>query len=364
MDKIRIAVIGCGDIAFRSYLPAIKELSDQIELVATCDLDRARADQARDTFQAGRSCASADEVLALPGLDGVLILTPMQSHGPLVVAALEAGRHVFVEKVMAVTMAEADHAVELAGQKGLVLACAPATIFLSAYQRVKELCDTGAIGRLCFAHALGAHMGPARWDDFTGDPSWFYQPGAGPLLDLAVYPLHILTQIAGPVKRVTAFSGLALPEIVATARQVRGQTLRVQVDDTTPMILDFGNATFATVEASYNMLSSRLPAMQLWGSEGALTAPQFLGSEVGVWLRQQGDDSPLPSQGEWEIVAMPETLLDRFGIAAGLPHWLDCIRSGKQPVNDGRHGRHILDVLLSAQRSARTGQAVQVASSF
>jgi predicted dehydrogenase len=355
MDKIRIAIIGCGDIAFRSYLPTIRELGDQVELVTTCDLDRARADQARDTYQAGRSCATADKVLAQPDLDGVVILTPMPSHGRLAVAALEAGRHVYVEKVMAVTIAEADRMVELAEQKGLVLACAPSTILLPAYQRVKELIDTGAIGRLCFAHALGAHGGPARWDDFTGDPTWFYQQGAGPLFDLAVYPIHILTQIVGPVKRVAAFSGLALPEIVMTAQQVRGQTLRVQVDDTTPMILDFGNATFATVDASYNMLSSRLPAMQLWGSDGALTAPQFLGDEVGVWRRQDA---------QWDIVNLPPTAADRFGIAAGLPHWLDCIHGRKKPVNDGRHGRHILDVLLSAQRSARTGQAVPVATTF
>jgi predicted dehydrogenase len=355
MDKIRIAVIGCGDIAFRSYLPTIRDLADRVDLVVVCDRDKVRADQAKEMYGASTSSAVADEVLARNDLDGVVILTPMVPHGRQAIAAMEEGKHVYVEKVMATNLAEADRMVELAEQRHLVLSCAPSTILLSAYQRAKEIIDTGAIGRLCLAHALGAHGGPARWDDYNSDPTWFYQEGGGPLFDLAVYPVHILTQIVGPVKRVTAFSGLALPEITMTAQTVRGRTVKVQVDDTTPMILDFGNATFATVDASYNMLSSRLPAMQFWGSEGALTAPQFMGDEVGLWHRGDAD---------WKIINLPPTAADRSGIAAGLLHWLDCIRHATKPVNDGRHGRHILDVLISAQLSARTGQAVEMTTTF
>jgi len=355
MDKIKISIIGCGDIAFRSYLPAIRQLADRVELVATCDRDKARAEQAGAEYGAQQSFTDADAMLAQSDLDGVVILTPMRHHGPLAIAALEAGKHVYVEKVIAVDIAQADRMVELADQKSLALACAPSTILTSAYQHLKALIEAGEIGRVCFMHALGAHGGPARWDGFTGDPTWFYQPGAGPLFDLAVYPVQVMTQILGPVRRVTAFSGLALPEILATAQQVRGQTIKVEVDDTTPMLLDFGNATFATVEASYNMLSSRLPVMQFWGSQGALTAPQFMGDEVGVWHR--GD-------AEWELRHLPPNLYDRLGIAAGLPHWLDSIREGRQPINDGRHGRHILDILLAAQSSAHTGRAMELGTSF
>jgi predicted dehydrogenase len=355
MDKIKLGVIGCGDIAFRSYLPAIQQLADRAELVATCSRSVGHAERARAEYGAQRSYTDADEMLTQADLDAVVILTPMRLHGPQAIAALEAGKHVYVEKVMAVDMAEADRMVELAEQKDVILACAPATVLTSAYERVNALIKDGQVGRICFAHALGAHGGPARWDDFAGDPTWFYQPGGGPLFDLAVYPIHILTQILGPVRRVTAFSGLALPQILATAQRARGQTIKVEVDDTTLMLLDFGDATLASVNASFNMLSSRLPAMQFWGSEGALTAPQFLGDEVGIWHRGAPD---------WELLHLPPTPVDRLGIAAGLPHWLDCIRDGKQPVNSGQHGRHVLDVLSSAQTSARTGQAIELATRF
>ena len=355
MDRIRLAVVGCGDIAFRSYLPAIREMAEQVELVATCDIERERAERAKAEYGARQAFADAQDLLATADVDGVLVLTSMVPHGPLCIAAVEAGRHVYVEKVMAVDLPAADRMIELAESRNLCLSCAPSTILLSAFQHVKKMVAAGEIGRISFAQALGAHQGPARWDGYTSDPTWFYQPGAGPLFDLAVYPVQILTHLFGPVRRVAAFAGLAVPEVVMTAQAVRGKTVRVNVDDTVPMILDFGHATFATVNTSYNMLASRLPAMQFWGDQGALTAPQFLGDEVGVWHR--GDR-------EWTITHLPPTLYDRLGVAAGLPHWLDCIREGKQPVNNARHARHVLEVLLSALASAHEGRVVELKTTF
>ncbi|MHB0857777.1 MAG: Gfo/Idh/MocA family protein [Anaerolineae bacterium] len=355
MHKTKIGIVGCGDIAFRSYLPATRQLADRLELVATCDIDASRAEAARDQYGAQGAYTDAETMLREADLDGVLILTSMVPHGALGLAALEAGKHVYVEKVMAVDLPGADRMLQLAEEKGLTLSCAPSTILLSAYQRLKEHVQSGEIGRISFMQALAAHHGPARWNDYTTDPTWFYQPGAGPLFDLAVYPVQILTHLFGPVRRVTAFSGLALPELAMTAQAVRGQQLCVQVDDTTPMILDFGDTTFATVMCSYNMLSSRQPAMQFWGSQGSLSAPQFLGDEVGVW--HSGDR-------EWQISHLPATLYDELGVAAGLPHWLDCIEAGTQPINDGRHGRHVLEVLLSCYVSAREGRAVEITSTL
>ena len=354
-DKIKLGVVGCGDIAFRSYLPAIRKLADRAELVATCDVNLARVERAKAEYGAQRAFADTGDMLAKADLDGVLVLTPMIPHGPLAIAALEAGKHVYVEKVMAVNLAEADRMVELAEAKQLILACAPSTILLSAYQELKRLVKAEEVGHISLISALGAHFGPARWEGYTSDPTWFYQPGAGPLFDLAVYPVQILTHLFGPVKRVSAFAGLAVPELVMTAQSVRGKTVKVQTDDTATMILDFGNTTLASVNVSYNVLSSRFPAMQFWGSRGALTAPQFLGDELGIW--HQGDK-------EWTINHLPPTLYDTLGVAAGLPHWLDCICEGKQPINNARHGRHVLEVLLSAQASARSGRAVEPKTSF
>lgn len=353
MNKIKLGIVGCGDIAFRSYLPAIKQMADQVELVATCDIDIGRAERAKAEYGAQQVFADAKEMLAKADVDGVMVLTSMVPHGPLCLAALEAGKHTYVEKVMAVELAQADRMIALAESKGLILSCAPSTILLSAFQRIKEWVQAGEVGRITFAHAFGGHHGPARWDGYTSDPTWFYQPGAGPLFDLAVYPVQILTHVLGPVRRVSAFSGIALPEVVMTAQPVHGQTVKAGIDDTTVMLLDFGNSTFASIDVSYNLLASRFPAMQFFGTGGSLTAPQFLGDEVGIWRQ---------SEREWQVSHLPPTLYDKLGVAAGLPHWLDCIHEGKQPINNARHARHVLAVLLSCYTSARSGKAVEIAN--
>jgi len=360
MEKLRLGLIGCGDIAFRSYLPAIKEMANRIDLVAVCDTDVARAERAKAEYGARQVFADAEEMLAKASLDGVMVLTSMVPHGSLSIMALEAGKHVYVEKPMAVELTQADRMLELSESKGLVLSCAPSTILLSAFQRVKQLIDSGEVGRITFVHAIGAHHGPARWDGYTSDPTWFYQKGAGPLFDLAVYPVQILTQLFGPVQRVSAFAGLAVPELTITAEPVRGKTLRPEVDDTVVMILQFASrgqaaGTFATLDCSFNMLNSRLPNMQFFGTSGSLTAPQFLGDEVGVW--HQGDK-------EWQITHLPATLYDRLGVAAGLPHWLDSIEAGRQPINNARHARHVVEVLTACKVSSDTNKAIPIAGGF
>jgi predicted dehydrogenase len=353
MDRLRLGLIGCGDIAFRSYLPAIKQLADRVQLAAVCDLRADKAEQARAEYGPTRVFARPEDLIASSDVDGVMVLTSMVPHGPLCTAALEAGKHVYVEKVMAVEVSQADRMVELSQAKNLILSCAPSTILLSAFQRVKELLDSGAIGRVSFAHALGAHHGPARWDGYTSDPTWFYQAGAGPLFDLSVYPVQILIHLFGAVKRVSAYSALALPEVTMTPGEVRGQTVHVGIDDTTCMLLDFGGIPMASVDTSYNVLSARCPDMQFYGSEGALTAPQFLSNDVGIWR---------PGDRQWQVTQTPTTLYDQLGVAAGLPHWLDSIRDGTQPVNNARHGRHLLEVLLACYDSAKSGKAVEIKS--
>jgi predicted dehydrogenase len=349
MYKIKLGVIGCGDIAFRSYLPAIQRLAHMVELTAVCDIVATRADRAKAQYGARAAFADAEEMLASAELDGVLVLTDMRSHGPLSLAALEAGKHVYVEKVMATDLPQADRMIRLASERGTVLACAPSTVLLSAFQWVKKVVESGQVGRITFAHAFAGHHGPARWKEYTSDPTWFYLPGAGPLFDLAVYPVHIFAQILGPIRRVSAFSGLAVKELAMTAEPVRGKILRPAVDDTAVVLLDFGDTVFATIDVSYNLLAARFAQMQFFGTCGSVTAPQFLGDEVGIWRQDSR---------EWNVQRLPATEYDELGVAAGLLHWVDCIREGKEPINNARHARHVLEALLACYRSAETGQAV------
>lgn len=352
MARVKVGVVGCGDIANRNYLPGIVALKEKAELVAVCDIIKERAQRAKERFGAQEAYTDFEKMLARADIEGVVNLTHMPMHGPLSIAALEAGKHVYVEKPMAVTLADADREVELAREKGLKLCCAPPTFLSSMNQKVKEIIDSGAIGKICFARAHGSHGGPARWEGYTSDPTWFYQKTAGPVLDLAVYSIDTLTRVLGPVKRVTAFSGLAVPELTILSQGARGKRLRPEVDDTTLMLLDFGGIPIASVDGTYNLLASQGPWIEFYGDKGTLNVPHF-GQELQLF--QAESEAP-----GWQTVKVETTDLDRMGLAVGINHWLDCILQDREPFLSGEHARHVLKVMLAAYESAETGRVVEL----
>jgi len=353
MAKVKVGVVGCGDIAFRSYLTGIAALGEKAELVAVCDIIEKWAQRAKEKYGALEAYTDFQEMLARSDIEGVVNLTPMPMHGPLSIAALEAGKHVYVEKPMATCLADADREVELAEEKRLKLCCAPSLFLNSMNQKVKELIDGGAIGKVCFARAHGYHAGPARWKAYSSDPTWFYQKTAGPVLDLAVYPIDTLTRVLGPVKRVAAFSGLAVPELTILAEGARGKKLRPEVDDTTLMLLDFGGIPIACVDGSYNRLASQGPEMEFYGDKGTLNVPLWRGKELQLFQAE----SKAPG---WQTVEVESTDLDRMEYAIGIDHWLDCILQDREPFLSGKHARHVLEVMLAAYESAETGRAVEL----
>lgn len=358
MAKVKVGVVGCGDIAFRNYLPGMKALADKAELVAVCDLVEERAQRAKEQFDAPEVYTDFQEMLSRAEIEGVVNLTHMPMHGPLSIAALEAGKHLYVEKPMATSLMDADREVELAEERGLKLCCAPPTFLSSMHQKVKELIEGRAIGKVCFARAHGSHGGPARWEGYTSDPTWFYQKTAGPVLDLAVYSIDTLIRVLGPVKRVAAFSGLAVPELTILAEGARGKKLHPEVDDTTLMLLDFaprgpgGGIPIASVDGTYNLLASQGPWMEFYGDKGTLNTPHF-GRELQLF--QIESEAP-----GWQTVEVESTDLDRMGLAIGIDHWLDCILQDRAPILSGEHARHVLEVMLAAYESAETGRAVEV----
>src|SRR6185312_12701090 len=110
-----------------------------------------------------------------------------------------------------------------------------------------------------------ANMGPAAWRVYTGDPAVFYTPGVGPMIDLGVYALHAITGILGPVKRIQAMGGISIPERNVLIDRLAGQKIAVSTPDHILLHLDFGNATFGQVLASFATPRSKAPALEVHG---------------------------------------------------------------------------------------------------
>jgi predicted dehydrogenase len=338
---LRLGIVGCGNV-LDAYLPQCHKLRQRG--LAEVALAAGRPAQKERALALGvpRFTTSADQVIASPEVDLVLILTSMNEHARLACAALEAGKHVLVEKPLATSLEDAAALVTLAqGSRGH-LVCAPFTILSPTFQTIARRLCRGDIGKPCSARARYGWAGP-WWTE------WFYKPGGGCLFDLGVYCLTSLTGLLGPARRVTAFTGVAIPE-----REINGRKIKVEAEDNAQVLLDFGEACFAVVTSGFTLQQYRNPALEVYGTTGTL---QMLGDD---W-DPDGYEWFQNSAGCWQV--FKETDPD-WPWADGLRHLVECIHAGTRPLVTPEHARHVLEIMLKAQQSGREGRALALESTF
>jgi predicted dehydrogenase len=334
---VRIGIIGCGSV-LEQYLAEAGRLRAQAEVVLACGRPHQR--QAAAGFGIPRFTTDSGELIGSPEVDLVVILTPPRSHGSLARAALEAGKHVLVEKPLAASLEEARDLVALSEKSRGLLLCAPFTVLSPTFQAMARRIRIGEIGRPVSARARYGWAGP-WWSD------WFYRPGGGPLLDLAIYNVSTLAGLLGEARRVTALAGTAVPE-----REVNGERIRVEVEDNAQVLIEFEGGALAVVTSGFAIQQYRGPAVEIYGTEGTI---QMLGDDwdpdgYELWQNRAGC---------WQFFR--ETAPD-WPWTDGLRHLVECIRTGERPLVTPANAYHVLEVLIRAQASARDGQAKAIES--
>jgi predicted dehydrogenase len=339
---VRLGMAGCGNVA-GAYLTLAERLqrSGQAEIVALHGAEKHRR-RAREEWRIPAFHTDYAEMLARPDVDAVVILTPMPEHAPMAKAALLAGKHVLVEKPMATNLDDARDLVATARHCQRHLVCAPFTVLSPTFQAIARRLRRGDIGRVVSARGRYGWAGP-DWTD------WFYKPGGGALFDLGVYILTTLTGWLGPVRRVMAMTGVAIPE-----RMIQGRPVRVEADDNTQVLLDFGGARFASLTTGFTLQQYRGPSIELFGTEGTLNLSGDDWDPDGYEIWQN-------SAGCWQC--FKETQPD-WPWTDGLRHLVECIQSGARSQVAPEHAFHVLDVLLQAQQAGRDGQTRVVESTF
>ena len=342
--SLGLGVVGCGSVFAGPYRGMIDRLRARggVHVAAVYDVDDAKRHGAAAHYDVDPDLPGPDEVINDVDVDVVLVLTSMNEHGPLARAALEAGKHVLVEKPMATSLDEAAELLELSRTVPGLLVCAPHILLSPTFRAVHGAVREGRVGDLLTARARYGWAGP-WWNE------WFYEPGGGSLFDLGVYNVTSLCALFGPVRRVTAMVGVAIPE-----REVNGRRIRVEADDNAHILLDFGDARFAVVTTGFTMQRYRSPAIEVYGSEGTI---QLLGDDWAPegWELWRNDD------GAWRV--FPETD-PHWQWTEGLRHLVDCVESGRPTVTRPEHAYHALEIMLAAQTAGRDGVARTIESGF
>ncbi|MCD9022859.1 Gfo/Idh/MocA family protein [Cohnella silvisoli] len=341
MSKTRVAVVGCGSVSDK-YLPDLLA-NPFVEVTSLCDASKEQVKRQAETFGIDRTYSDISQLMADGQFDLLVNLTSMKFHAPINRMALEAGKHVWCEKPMATDLKEAYELISLAKQKGLGMWAAPNSPTSPAFKTMKEIVASGSIGKVFAAHGIYGSEGPS-WSP------WFYKKGGGALYDLGVYNITTLAAILGPVQRVTAFIGTALPE-----RTIDIGNIEVESDDNAVVVMDHGNSVLSVIQTGY-VYGKQLEdvTIQIIGTNGAVAMEGYDWDPKGVRVCEG-------MTGQWKTVCRDQKGYDWF---SGASYVAECLAMGKEPEMTGEQAVHVLEIMNAAHESARTGRVVNLESTF
>ncbi|MCS6849205.1 MAG: Gfo/Idh/MocA family oxidoreductase [Anaerolineae bacterium] len=352
--KVKLALLGCGDVAHRDYLPEFHRVAAHAEIVAVCGRGRERAQMTAERYGIPAVYTDYVKMLAETDADAVINLTPMQLHDETNLAVLRSGRHLYTEKPVASGLHHALRMKQEAEARGLTIVCAPCVMIWPQVALARQILESGEIGEVHSARGLGLG-GVPPWAGFTSDPAPFFAAGGGPQRDMGVYPLHALTGLLGPVRRVTAMSTKAQPEgFVITDGPFAGKRVPVEEDDTWLMLLDHGNRVITSVEANNSVQGTRAAQLELFGLKGTIALDLIDGSAPVHVL----------SKGVWREVPVPHERASGPDHILGVRHLVECLRHGVRPVLSIAHAAHVVEIIDAAARASRSGAAQTLTTTF
>ncbi|HEY3079801.1 MAG TPA: Gfo/Idh/MocA family oxidoreductase [Chloroflexota bacterium] len=357
MSRVRIGLVGCGTIAGVMHLPGIEQMREigKAELVAVCDAVPEKAKAAAERYGVPEHFGHVEDMLARADFDLLVNNTPIPSHFEVTLAALKGGRHVYTQKPMATTVDETTILIDEAKERRLKLGVAPEHPVRPVVRRLRELVEEGAIGKVTFARVQSSHDGPET-HDVPRDSTWFYKPGSSPILDMGVHGLSRITAILGPIRQLACMSGRSRQVRTTTAGPFTGKQIEVEIDDNSLLMLDFGEARFCFLDATYCVPATQGPRTEIHGADGTI-------AEVGVPGRANQTRLQLyrAEDKEWrEIPVEPAPPCRDLGVL----HMVDSLREGTPLVLTGEHGRHLVEVMAKAPEAARTGRTIPIETTF
>ena len=351
--KLRLAIVGVGDVAERDYLPELGRIAGRVEAIVACSRGADRARDVAERFGIPRWTTSYHEAVSADDVDAVLNLTPFALHVEVTLAALEAGKHVYSEKPLALTSAEAHVIAEQAQRSGCVVVAAPCVLLFPQVRRAREIVESGELGAVFTARGHG-QGGVPPWEGYLSDPSPYFARAGGPLVDMAVYPLHALTGLLGPVREVSAFSSRTRDSFDIAEGPFAGRSISVEAPDAWHLVVRLADGALASVEANNCAAAAIAPELELRGERGAL----------GVSLLDVSEPVQVRVDGEGRTEAVPHERAAGPDHILGVEHLADCVEDGVEPVVSVAHARHVIAVLQAAALSTVEGRSVAVNSDF
>jgi predicted dehydrogenase len=342
LKTINVGVIGTGGIANAAHLPALEKMPD-INILAVCDIDPQALKTSAEKYHVKHTFEDYKKLLEMDEIDAVHVLTPNYMHAPPTIDALNAGKHVMVEKPIARNAPEAVPMVETARKMGKKLMVAQCLRFSPEVECLKRFIDAGELGEIYFSRVWALRRrGIPTWGVFTDKE----KQGGGPLIDIGVHILDFTLFLMGHPKPISA-SGQAFTKIGNQPGHVGGwDHTNYTVEDYAAGFVRFDNGSSLVIESSFaaNIAENKFCTALLGTKGGAESSPLRIFSESNGTLT---DLTPvqLPKQNHYEVE---------------IRHFYDAIVNDTEVPVTGEQALNVMKILDGIYQSSELGKEVKL----
>lgn len=393
-SKVKLGVVGCGVVATAYYLPYIMRMANA-ELTAVCDRVQTRADACVRLFGAKVAYQDYYEMIDKADIDAVLILTAPGTHVPFALKAIEAGKHLLIQKPMATTMADARtiaDGVRKAGLKAIIEPSSNSPLDPDI-AHLRDLVRKGVLGDILW-FTLGAtgptKYGPSLGSNPYGQAAFYAKDSGGFLFDLPYAPANIVS-VLGPCTSVMAQAQRKVADHAIVPEEKYDEFLSQATDPDNAnywdVVVDLPRTKQVKMEAVDNAYSlyemqdgvvgachvgrifhPTLPgtgggSLQVFGTEGNLVfGAGYMASIISTQtdlLPHIDDDGwcHIPLRGDRSKAKWPQPVPGAFNYYhASTQHLVDCILEDREPLVNVEWGLHITEMMVGTLESSRTGQ--------
>lgn len=344
MTKTKVALLGAGfiaDIHIESYHRFVPEA----EVVAVFSRDARRGEAFAKKHGIPQTFADLDSAITKSGCDVVDVCLPNFLHHRAVATAAKGGKHVIIEKPLAMTLEQADDMIATCKAHGRKLMYAEELCFAPKYERVRKLVNEGAVGNIFQMRQCEKHSGPHS--------DWFYdieQSGGGALMDMGCHGLAWFRWMLGGRPKA-----LSVQAHLQNGLIHRGRT---RAEENSLCIVEFEGGAIGVAENSWAKHGGMDDRVEVYGTGGVIYADLFIGNSA-LTYSEKGYGYAMEKAGAtqgWSFTIFEEAF--NQGYPQELRHFIQCVREDKEPLVTGEDGRAVLEMMYAAYQSARTGRKV------
>ena len=358
----KVAVIGCGFFSRVQYLPNIRKEANA-DIVAVVDPIEENAKKVCEDFNVPEYYANVDDLIANCDFDIAIDAAVIQEHHNINMKILQAGKHLISQKTAAPTVEMLTEQIEMAKKMNVKFVCVPIHPMRYDINTAKQWIANGVIGDAYYVKCNMSHGGPEYFQYRNVDPTWFFEEGAGALIDMGVHGLQIVTSIFGPAKKVACMAKVTCPTRMVRSGSFDGKIIKTdKLPDQYVITLDFGGNKLAVVDTGFSQRASKSPAMEIFGDKGTITfsEPYMTNPIPEVYM----DDPEKGIRGWMEPrkgTNPPKKLKSQCCCLADL---IEAIEKDKDPVLSAEHARHVLEIMCKIPEAIESGKTLDLETTF